>query len=421
MKKRIIFLIVSIIIGLLSVEVLLRITEGKPEYEITAKEDLFWKADANLGWDKKPYSKGFYSNGYFRGYIINDKHGNRLNSDDGTYIKGYRDIFFIGDSIAVSLEVNNSQTIPAIIEKNLRARGLKINVVNLGVRGYGTDQSVLKAILHAKFYNPVEIIYLYSGGDFSDNNILIRTYRKYGKGVYIKDNDNDFIAYNYPVPNYSNDFAAGVVLDNKSAPSIIEKALISQESQIAQTVNAMGEDLKEISLLYKNLSKIIFPDEFERKRNKYKHIKVDPFELINKEEDDFLFALYYGLLDGGLVRLKHKDYYDDQFKFIVNKLYEIPGLKRIHLVQFPGDATLELMQNGKPSTDKQLFDSMLKEKIIDSYINLNQLLNEDHLNVIELQCPKDDHFCATGNTWVAEKILGFMNWNSGDYGVENEH
>ena len=46
---------------------------------------------------------------------------NTPNSAAGTFVLGFRNIFFLGDSTAVSLEVNDDQTITARIEQSLRA------------------------------------------------------------------------------------------------------------------------------------------------------------------------------------------------------------------------------------------------------------------------------------------------------------
>ena len=123
---------------------------------------------------------------------------NRQNSRQGTYVEGYANILFAGDSRTVSLEVDDDQTVPALLERGLRARGLRYNVINLGVSGHGTDQAVRKAIAFSERYRPTDIIYMFTDSDTYDNNVLKPIAGNPAKGVYVRDADRDpFAPYDF--------------------------------------------------------------------------------------------------------------------------------------------------------------------------------------------------------------------------------
>ena len=412
MKKKILLAIIVLTICLVIAECLLRAIAKKPEFEINSGESTFWERDKDLGWKRKPYSEGYFSNGYFRGYIKNDKHGNRLNSDSTTYIQGYKDIFFIGDSTTASLEVNNNQTVPAILEDKLRKSGYKINVLNLGVRGYGTDQSVRKALNDAKLYNPVEIIYMYCDNDIFDNNILKQPKRKFGKGVYLDLTGKGFSSHNYPVPDYPEKYAGCIIFDKNGKPFIKKGDFVQKEKSTNKLIDFLNSRLNNFSFLYRRLSEILIKMKQQKKTT-----QSDISNLYNSfdvKDEISWHAMFNGLVDSGLLRERYKNYYNNQLKYILEKLRKIPSVNKVHLVEFPSSTTIELMSKNKLSTNKQLFESMQKDKIIDSYINLNELITIEDINLKKLECYKDSHFNIKGNQWITQKILENTNWNFAD-------
>ena len=114
--------------------------------QLAPLESAFWQPDSELGWDQIADFDGYFDKGFTKARVTIDANGIRQNSLDPTFNQDWPTILFVGDSATASLEVDNHHTVPALLEQGLRAKGLLYNVVNLGVRGFGTDQSMLKAI-----------------------------------------------------------------------------------------------------------------------------------------------------------------------------------------------------------------------------------------------------------------------------------
>ena len=207
------------------------------EVQLAPLEKAFWRPDRELGWDLIADFDGFFDKGFTKSQVTTDKDGIRRNGTKTTFKQGWPTILFIGDSATASLEVDNQHTVPALLEQELRSKGLHYNVVNLGVRGFGTDQSVLKAIRFRDKFRPVRIVYLYDNNDDFDNNSLRPPFRVYGKGAYVKERATDTFEPHYFGRVYENDEAAVVLLDDNCHPRIHEFRLSSKGVQSAKLVN----------------------------------------------------------------------------------------------------------------------------------------------------------------------------------------
>src|SRR5262245_51344650 len=176
---------------------------GRPPADAErSAEHTFWRKDASLGWSNIPGASGHFTNGLFDGRVHFDSSGNRMNAAQETRVPGFRNIFFLGDSTTASLEVDDDETVPALLEQAMRRGGLEVNVLNLGVRGYGTDQSVGKALDLAGKLPPDEIIYMYVENDVWDNNVLREAGRRYGKGAWVRgEGESSFSPLRDPVPD----------------------------------------------------------------------------------------------------------------------------------------------------------------------------------------------------------------------------
>lgn len=85
--------------------------------------------------------------------------------DADTYL-----ILTLGDSFTYGHKMDNNETYPAFLEKNLLHKGYDINVLNAGVPGYGVDQQylLLKDIL--KSIEPNLIVFNLNYNDIHDSN-----------------------------------------------------------------------------------------------------------------------------------------------------------------------------------------------------------------------------------------------------------
>ncbi len=154
-----------------------------------ANADPLWIVDKESGWTRKSNATVLFTDGIFAGHVKNDNLGNRMNANESTFNPDYQTIFFVGDSTAASLEVDNHETVAAYLEQELRAQGLPYNVMNLGVRGYGTDQSYWRAKKVAQTIMPDRIIYLYNSNDVLNNNSL--KLRAFAKPAFIATDGNE--------------------------------------------------------------------------------------------------------------------------------------------------------------------------------------------------------------------------------------
>lgn len=400
----------SLALSLALTEAALRIT-GFASHQVlhaSPPQAMFMGFDEDLGWSFTPNASGVFSNGYFAGAVTIDAHGNRRNAPAGTYREGFRDILFIGDSTTASFEVDDAETVPALLERGLRDRGHDVNVVNLGVRGYSTGQSVRKAIGVAARFAPTDIVYLFVDNDIAGNNLIKRARKPLAKGIFIRrDGGGPFESLGYPVPRLPIAYGAVVMFDGACRPLVHE-----YNSLEAETVRAwrttLNRWLRNNVFVYGAIRFIV--RSLTGKPDNYDHrgfgAAVDPYDVVVRDggewNDDFIYA--YG--DGGSVRNRCGAYFDAQIGFLLGHLRaRIPSLRRLHLVQYPDTATIDLLRRGQRSANTALFAALRAEGLVDSYVDLPRRLLSQGIDVDDLRCMGDAHFCADGTTWIASQIL----------------
>jgi hypothetical protein len=406
MKKNLLTLAISTLFSLILLEIGLRIFAGSQIPVKDHRNDMFWEGSREFGWTNKPNSKGNFSNGLYNGYVVYDRYGNRQNSDEGTYVEGYENIFFIGDSTTESLEVNNDETVPAFLENSLRSTGRKVNVLNFGVRGYGTDQSVRKALHFAEQYKPRQIIYMYVDNDFIDNNTIKHPYAKYGKGVYVRRRgDSEFEAFNYPVPPYESTTAALVVFDPEGYPFIHQVSLPEKDLEFREKRDRFKVALKKHVYILRAISYVrgLSMHNVKVAMSPAAIRDIDPYEMIkNGESWSEQFSISY--VDGSKVRMKQKAYFGDQMKFLLSQLRMIDSVEQVHLIWFPSVNEMALFKEGR-SANHELFDELQKTGVVNSYVNLNSVVIDKKVDVVNLRSQADHHFSKKGNAWIVDQLL----------------
>ncbi len=386
----------SVILALAAAELAFRIVD--PEFLAVGTSDFTrWQHDADLGWNNVPNTSGTYTNGHFRAFVTTDQFGNRKNSRQGTYVPGYANILFAGDSRTVSLEVDDDQTVPALIEQRLRARGQQYNVINLGVTGYGTDQAVRKAIEFSARYRPTDIIYLFTDSDNYDNNVLKPIAGAMVKGVYLRDGDGDiFKPYNFPVPTQPPGYVGVVVFDQNCHPHVYEDPDppgARLERRLDETFGGVYV-YRGYKLVRKQLGKL-----------SARTLEPDPYDEVMHHGFTRDFGNEYG--DGGSVRIRCRSYFDDQMRFLMRELRaHAVGSPRIHVVEFPHNHTMRLLAAGKESQNDRVFESLRAEGVLDTFVDLSR----EKVDIRQYRCPGDGHFCAEGNRWLAGRILEKMHF-----------
>lgn len=197
----------STILVLALFEVGLRVAGHRPIYEIYSKPTLFWQHDALLGWSHQPNVDGVYVGPRpwpieFEGRVAINSLG--LRGPEVPPVRpGEPRILVMGDSMVASFEVDHEETFVALLEIDLRERlGIPVQVINGGVRGYGTDQSLLVFREHADALAPDLVIFFHSRNDRVDNTTLHEMRRPLGKPAFALTPQGSLELRGTPVPVY---------------------------------------------------------------------------------------------------------------------------------------------------------------------------------------------------------------------------
>ncbi len=382
----------------------------QPAPSITPDEFKFWQHSPELGWELMPNTTGLFSNGLFHGMVTIDAHGNRQNGAVSTYIEGYETIFFIGDSTTASFEVDDTETVPAMLESEWRAQGKRVNVLNLGARGYGTDQSVRKALLQATRFKPASIIYMYADNDVFENNTLRKHGRRYGKGVYLR-RAGQFLPYDYPVRERDAGYTGQIVFSERCEPTVYEETV--QESALAPSQpqpSSLTRLLRNFAA-YRALSAAkerTLATRFEQSLREFdvyqalvlRHERIAEMTAAKRS------SMLIGFTDRGALRARCAEYFDGQLSYLLHLIRTIPSVKRVHVVYWPtaGD-------DHRISPTATLFDRLAQQRAIDTFTDLARLATDKRIPIDSYRCPGDPHFCVKGNQWIAAELVRVLSAN----------
>ena len=392
--------VVTLMLGEGALRIFLERQLGKPPANAErSAEHQFWRRDPSLGWSNIPNASGRFTNGVFEGDVHFDAFGNRMNSARGTLVPGYQNVFFLGDSTTASLEVNDDETVPALLEQALRRRGRRVNVINLGVRGYGTDQSVRKALELSRSFPPAEIVYMYVENDVWDNNVLREAGRKYGKGVYLRrEGEASFAPYHDPVSE-APESRFGIVVFDEACRPVLHAGVWERTPRPLNAPRRWLDDHCYLARAFGRLRHAVqAPDPSG----------IDPERMIREQgilwSDDFSLAY----TDAGSVGRRCASYFDAQMRYLLDQLRRIPGVGHLYVVHYPDWAVAKNLGIGQASPRVDHFRSMVGQGLLDGYLDLTEPFLLEGARQRDLQCPYDEHFCEQGNRWLAEHILDFL-------------
>ena len=202
MKAKFFLVFFSILLSLGMAEGFLRIQDIYVEkrYGPMTDEDLLWTYNALLGWKHRPHETAYFCNPVERFKTLCKTNSHGLRDDEYTYSKpqGVLRILLLGDSATVGLEVEKEKVIDSVLEKLIHPQRA-CEVLNAGVRGYGTDQSYLFLTHEGIRYDPDIVIYVFVENDPEDNITIHRLARKYGKPYFVLENSR-LLLKGVPVP-----------------------------------------------------------------------------------------------------------------------------------------------------------------------------------------------------------------------------
>ncbi len=205
--KKIAMLLTSLIMSLGLLEIAFRIVGYEPIYEVYSKPDVLWRKDSLLGWSHQPNSTTTYIGPRpwpieFRNSISINSLGLRGPEIAELPPSGQR-ILFLGDSIVAGFEVDNSDHFTNLLQTRLTDHfGRTVQVINAGVRGYGTDQSYLYYRENGYQLNADLVILLHSSNDARNNITLHRMHRVFGKAAFALLEDGSLNTVGMPIPDY---------------------------------------------------------------------------------------------------------------------------------------------------------------------------------------------------------------------------
>ena len=193
-------------VGVLLVEIGLRLSGYQALFNLYSKPSIFWEYDPVLGWAHTPGSEGTYVGP--RPWPIEFASPIRINSLGlrGPEIEppppmGLR-VLLQGDSMVVAFEVPYDQTFGAVLEASLSDElGVPVQVINAGVRGYGSDQSYLYFRERGQALDPDLVIHLHSANDVRNNITVHRMRRPFAKPAFAL-MDGGLALRGVPVPHY---------------------------------------------------------------------------------------------------------------------------------------------------------------------------------------------------------------------------
>lgn len=207
LAQAVLLAVVSTAFTLGSLEVGLRASGHRPLYEVYSKSSLFWRADPLLGWSHEPGAAGTFVGPEpwpieFEAPVRINSLGLRGPELEPPSPGGLR-VLLLGDSMVAGFEVPYRETFGARLEERLaRELGAPVQVINAGVRGYGTDQSALYYRERGRALEPDLVVLFHSGNDPDDNVTLHRMRRPFGKPAFALEADGSLALHDERAPAY---------------------------------------------------------------------------------------------------------------------------------------------------------------------------------------------------------------------------
>lgn len=161
--SRIALVVGGLIVGLFSAEVALRIRGTMPEYYWTW-HDAIVELDPHVLYRFRGHSRADLNALGYRDYEFSRERNERAR------------ILMLGDSFQFGDNVEADQTIPKALEREL---GSGYEVFNMGIPGYGPDQSYAQLLKEGLDFKPDAVVLsIFAGNDFNDivkNRLYTRT------------------------------------------------------------------------------------------------------------------------------------------------------------------------------------------------------------------------------------------------------
>lgn len=219
MLTKVLLMVFSIVLSVVVCEFGLRVHDRLLAWRYPGEEgdgSLFWNYDSLLGWKFEPNRSAYFTSKAMRFRTLVKINSKGLRDDEYGYTKedGVKRILLLGDSVIAGLEVEKQDAIDSRLEHYLARHG-RYEVINAGVRAYGTDQAYLWLKHEGYKYNPDIVIYVFYEND-PINNITIHTQSaKFGKPYFTLKDKNELVLNGVPVPKKFEPFDKFLTSDKK--------------------------------------------------------------------------------------------------------------------------------------------------------------------------------------------------------------
>lgn len=134
-----------------------------------------WRHDPLLGWAHRPGREGVFETDQFRTHVRINRKGLRDREHSYGRPDDTKRILVIGDSFAWGFGVEEAERFSELLEASMG-----IEVINAGISGYSTDQSLLWLKSEGARYDYDFVVGVFPGNDHYDNH-LARNYFIYNK------------------------------------------------------------------------------------------------------------------------------------------------------------------------------------------------------------------------------------------------
>jgi lysophospholipase L1-like esterase len=165
-------------------------------------EALVWQHHPRWGWSHRPNSEDLFVKPGCRQEIRINSRGLREREIGHEKPPGTFRILALGDSFVAGFEVAPEDVFTRAAERWLNERGVRVEFVNAGHRGWGTDQSLLFLEDEGVRYRPDLVLYQWTENDRDDNATVHRPFRRFGKGWFDLDPRGALEVRGVPVPEF---------------------------------------------------------------------------------------------------------------------------------------------------------------------------------------------------------------------------
>jgi hypothetical protein len=169
-RVRLALLLAGVVIAVALADLVARVALG-PRFEFRAfvgpPQAICGEFDAELGWRNRPDTSVDIAARGFRYHVTINSRGQRGPEREHAKPAGVRRVVLLGDSTAWGWGVDDTEAWPRLVEAEL---GGAVEIVNLAVPGYGTDQELWALERDGLAYAPDLVLLAFVHNDVMSNN-----------------------------------------------------------------------------------------------------------------------------------------------------------------------------------------------------------------------------------------------------------